>query len=85
MRTLMNKGKYEGEFHIYCHYVVRDMLLAMTKMTLKKKDFARVGTSIFLHEVKDGTVVNFEGLQLTAFDILSAMSCASLTTCASPA
>lgn len=68
---LMNKGKYEGEFHIYCHDVVRDMLLAMTKMTLKKKDFARVGTSIFLHEVKDGTVVNFEGLQLTAFDILS--------------
>ena len=46
---LMNKGKYEGEFHIYCHDVVRDMLLAMTKMTLKKKDFARVGTSIFLH------------------------------------
>ena len=68
---LMNKGKYEGEFHIYCHDVVREMLLTMTKMTLKKKDFARVGTSIFLHELKDGSVVNFEGIQLTAFDILS--------------
>ena len=65
---LMNKGKYEGEFHIYCHDVVREMLLTMTKMTLKKKDFARVGTSIFLHELKDGSVVNFEGVQLTAFE-----------------
>lgn len=68
---LMNKGKYEGEFHIYCHDVVREMLLTMTKLTLKKKDFARVGNGIFLHELVDGQTVSFEGVTLTAFDILS--------------
>ena len=68
---LMNKGKYEGKFHIYCHDVVKDMLLTMTKMTLKKKDFARVGTDIVLHEVKDGEVIDLPFAKLTAFDILS--------------
>ena len=68
---LMNKGKYTGRFHIYCHDVVRDMLLTMTQMTLKKKDFARVGTDILLHELKDGESVDLPQFQLTAFDILS--------------
>ena len=68
---LMNKGKYEGDFHIYCHDVVKDMLLTMTKMTLKKRDFARVGKNIFLHEVTDGESISFADVTLTAFDILS--------------
>ena len=68
---LMNKGKYDGDFHIYCHDVVKDMLLAMTKMTLKKKDFARIGQNILLHEVKDGEKVELPFAQMTAFDILS--------------
>ena len=45
---LMNKGKFAGKFHIYCHDVVKDMLEKMSAMTLKKKDFARVGTDIIL-------------------------------------
>ena len=68
---LMNKGKYTGTFHIYCHDVVKDMLLTMTKMTLKKKDFARVGTDIVIHEMKDGETVSLPHFDLTAFDILS--------------
>ncbi len=71
---LMNKGKYEGKFHIYCHDVVLDMLRTMTHMTLKKKDFARVGTDIVLHEVSDGETVELPGIKectLTAFDIMS--------------
>ena len=68
---LMNKGKYEGQFHIYCHDVVREMLLKMTEMTLKKKDFARVGSDILIHEVKDGEAVELPQFRLTAFDILS--------------
>lgn len=68
---LMNKGKYTGEFHVYCHDVVKDMLLTMTKMMLKKKDFARINNGIFIHEVQDGSVVTFGGVTLTAFDILS--------------
>ena len=51
---LMNKGRYDGEFHLYCHDVVRDMLMAFTKMTLKKKDFAQIGSRIIFHEIKDG-------------------------------
>lgn len=68
---LMNKGKYEGKFHIYCHDVVKDMLEKMSAMTLKKKDFARVGTDIILQEVKDGESVDLPQFKLTAFDIMS--------------
>ena len=68
---LMNKGKYEGDFHIYCHDVVKEMLLAISKMTLKKKDFARIGENILVHEVKDGEEVELPFARLTAFDILS--------------
>ena len=67
----MNKGKYDGVFHIYCHDVVRDMLLAMTRMTLKKKDFAHVGQDILLHELKDGECADLPQFRLTAFDIRS--------------
>ncbi|MBR2216291.1 MAG: MBL fold metallo-hydrolase [Selenomonadaceae bacterium] len=68
---LMNKGKYHGQFHIYCHDVVRDMLVTMVNLTLKKKDAAQLGQGIILHEIKDGERVEFLGLKLTAFDILS--------------
>ena len=69
--TLMNQGKYEGEFHIYGHDAVKHMLEVMTELTLKKKDFAQLGKRIFLHEIKDGEKRNFLGMELTAFDILS--------------
>lgn len=68
---LMNKGKYEGTFHIYCHEVVMDMLLTITKMTLKKKDLARIGDGIEIHEVTDGESVELPFAKLTAFDICS--------------
>ncbi len=69
--TLMNQGKYDGNFHIYCHDVVKDMLETMTRLTLKKKDLAQLGSRILLQEVKDGESVSFGELTLTAFDILS--------------
>jgi ribonuclease Z len=69
--ALMNQGKYEGKFHIYCHDAVKDMLEVMTRLTLKKKDLAQLGSRILLHEVKDGDKVSLMGIELTAFDILS--------------
>lgn len=69
--SLLNQGKYEGIFHIYCHDVVKDMLEVMTRLTLKKKDLAQIGRGILLHEIKDGEQVEFLGAKLTAFDILS--------------
>lgn len=68
---LMNKGKYEGDFHIYCHDVVKEMLVTITGMTLKKKDLARIGENILVHEVRDGEEVELPFAKLTAFDILS--------------
>ncbi len=69
--TLMNQGKYEGDFDIYCHDVVKHMLEVMAELTLKKKDLAQLGKRIFLHEVHDGQRIEVLGMELTAFDILS--------------
>lgn len=69
--SLMNGGKYQGQFHIYCHDVVKDMLEKMCAMMLKKKDLANVGRDILIHEVKDGEVVELPAFTLQAFDIFS--------------
>ena len=69
--TLMNQGKFTGEFHIYCHDVVKSMLETMTAMTLKKKDLAQLGQRIIIHELQDGSRCRVLDMELTAFDILS--------------
>lgn len=69
--SLINQGKYQGLFHIYCHDEVKNMLEVMTKLTLKKKDLDQVGKGILIHEVKDGEQVDLPWMKLTAFDILS--------------
>ena len=69
--SLMNSGKYEGVLNIYCHDVVKDMLLKMCEMMLKKKDLQNVGKSIIINEVIDGQVLEFTQMKLTAFDIFS--------------
>ena len=69
--SLINQGKYDGNFHIYCHDVVKEMLEVMTKLTLKKKDLEQIGKGILIHEVKDGEEKELPGMKLTAFDILS--------------
>lgn len=69
--SMINSGKYEGDLHIYCHDVVKNMLLEMCKMMLKKKDFQQIDKHIFIDEVLDGQKIEMLGFQLTAFDILS--------------
>ncbi len=69
--SMINQGKYVGNFKIYCHDKVKDMLEIMTRLTLKKKDLEQVGSRILLQEMKDGESLGFEGVKLTAFDILS--------------
>ena len=54
---LMNKGKYEGSFHIYCHDVVKEMLLTMTKMTLKKKEMTKLTRKMISKKLKELTLV----------------------------
>ncbi|MCH4179340.1 MAG: MBL fold metallo-hydrolase [Megasphaera sp.] len=69
--SLMAAGKYNGDFHIYCHDVVKHILLTMAGLMLKKKDAAFLGQRIYLHEIHHGETVSFLGLKLTAFDIFS--------------
>lgn len=69
--ALMNQGKYDGEFHLYCHDVVANILKTTAGLMLKKKDLAQLGVRIFIHELKDGDKRIFLGMELTAFDILS--------------
>ena len=69
--TLMNEDRYEGEFHIYCHDVVKHILEMMAELMLKKQDLAQMGTRIILHEMRDGQQVSVPGGKLTAFSILS--------------
>lgn len=69
--AMMNQGKYEDDFHIYCHQELISTLKTMTELTLKKKDLEQIGKRIFFHEVKDGQQESFLGMQLTFFDIQS--------------
>lgn len=69
--TLMNQGRYDGDFHLYGHDVVINIIDTMSRLMLKKKDLALLGQRIHLHEIRDGESVEFLGLTLTAFDIAS--------------
>ena len=67
--SLMAKGTYAGEFHLYCHDVVARMITDIAGMVLKKGDRARLGTDIHIHVVEPGQTVEFLGLSLVPFDI----------------
>lgn len=69
--TLMSVGKYKGEFNIYCHDEVANIIRTFTKMTLTKKLFAYVDREIIIHEVKDGDKLKACGMDIEFFDILS--------------
>ena len=67
--SLMQGGKYKGDFHIYCHDEVEQMLLTFCKMMLVPKLVKYIGEGIHIHVVTDGEVFEAMGLSFTAFDI----------------
>ncbi len=69
--TLMNQGKYDGTFHIYCHDVVQNVAETIAKLTLKKKDLEHLGRDILFHVVEDGEEKHILSMDVTFFDILS--------------
>lgn len=69
--TLMRKGKYEGEFHIYCHRELKGILEQLCELTLIKKFTSLIGERIILVPVEDREVVRAAGMKLTFFDIFS--------------
>lgn len=69
--ALMNSGKYEGNFNIYCHDECVDSITAICNHTLAPKFLKNINTKIFINEVKDGEMQNAGSIRLTFFDIFS--------------
>lgn len=69
--SMMNSGKYNDVFHIYCHDEVKDILLNMCEMMLKRKDYENIGENIIIHEIWDGQVIEFPQFEIDVFDIYS--------------
>ena len=69
--ALMNSGKYDGNFNIYCHDECVDSITAICNHTLAPKFLKNINTKIFINEVKDGEMQNAGSIQLTFFDIFS--------------
>lgn len=69
--TLINQGKYQGIFHIYCHNKVKNVIETIAKLTLKKKDLAQLGKNIVFDIVEDNDQREILDMQVIFFDILS--------------
>jgi ribonuclease Z len=69
--TLMNQNKYQGDFTIYCHKELIDIITTITKLTLKRKDVQQLGQRIFFKEVQDSESLSILAMKMTFFDIAS--------------
>lgn len=69
--TLMRKGKYEGNFQIYCHEELAEVIRQICEFTLVKKFTSLIGDRILLVTVQDGEEREAAGMKLTFFDIHS--------------
>ena len=69
--ALMNAGKYDGEFNIYCHDEVKEILKVFCGMTLTKKLLKTMEERIHIIEVKDGDKAEVSGINFDFFDIHS--------------
>lgn len=69
--TLMKKGTYEGNFTIYCHQGITDLLPGLCKAILAKGQAKYVGDRIIFDTVKDGDCRLLLGHKTTFFDIHS--------------
>ena len=71
--SMMQTDSYKGDFTIYCHDVVKEMLHQFCEMTLVPKLLKYIGERIIIQEVKDGEQVEIEKMEMKLFffDILS--------------
>lgn len=67
----MQKGGFEGEFRVYGHDKVMEVLKWICRMTLPAKIVACMERRILFHEVKDGDCFEAAGLKVRCFDIAS--------------
>ena len=66
---LQYKGKYQGNFTIYCHREVKHALLTMCNLMIPAKIMSAVGKTIILQEVDDGETFEVDDMKVTFFDI----------------
>lgn len=69
--TAMLAGKYEGEFPIYAHEELCEIIRTLCRLTLQKKHFALVGGRIPLIPVADGETRGLGPYTVRFFDIRS--------------
>ena len=69
--TAMNKGKYQGELHIYCHSGLEPMVRTICGFMLQKKMTAHFDERILFHVLEDGQREEICGHTFTFFDIRS--------------
>ena len=69
--SLMAADYYPGEFHIYGHDIVCQILDMMAQMLLTRKELDFFGKRILLREVRDGEEFSFLGMKFLPFDIRS--------------
>ena len=67
----MRHGKYEGEFHLYAHDKVLEIISYLSAQTMKAEDEAFVGNGIYFCELHDGDEFHAAGMRLQCFDIQS--------------
>lgn len=69
--SLMDLGKYVGNFNIYCHDEAAEMLKVFCNYTLVSKFTKYIGDRIMINVIRDGDKVNIAGIDIRAFDIQS--------------
>ncbi len=69
--SLMNSEKYQGDFTIYCHQEVKQIITTMCEMMLGRKLLKFLDNRIRIGVVKDGDKLQLSGMEVTVFDIHS--------------
>lgn len=67
--TKINQGKYEGDFHIYCHDQAKETIESIVKATLTKKLIGLLDQRIFITEVQDMQEIEILGTKTIFFDV----------------
>lgn len=67
----IKSGKYDGDFHIYCHNNLVSVIDTLCRLTLQGKFYKLIGERIHLHGISDGETKNILGHEVTFFDIHS--------------
>jgi len=67
----MEKGIYQGDFHIYCHEEVASIIRMMVAATLRTSQQKYLDKRVFIHVIENHQIVNILKYQIEFFDIYS--------------